>query len=151
MRGNLGWKGRWFTDFDCCLSGHRGFRGNTPPADLKPISSLNLAWYFLPSIGSSFAWHWQLFSLTCFAVIWWPFLCLLFSLNLLGVYIIDGLVCHSMSGNLLVIYYNVWMGSVFCLSSPTLNPDFRKSTPQWWTDMVIETLSYPVSKEKKER
>lgn len=59
---------------------------------------LDQAWL---DIGSCF--------LTCFAVTWWPFLCLLFYLNLLGVYIADRLVCHSMSGNLMLIYSNVWI------------------------------------------
>lgn len=69
---------------------------------------------------------------------------LLFYLNLQRVYIIDGLVCHSMSGSLLVIYYNVHVVFSFCLPPLSLQMSDCQH-PSWWADMEIETLSYLVN------
>ena len=69
------------------------------------------------------------------------------SLNLLGVCVIDGSVCHSMSGNLLVIYYNVWMCGVFFPAFP-LSPPMSDGIPAgeliWWDRLFFLSCKWRV-------
>lgn len=126
-RVSHGWKGHWVTGFDGCLSGHRCCQRERTAGRFKvkavlissDISHLRLD-QALPDMRSCFPW----LALLLYVDLFFCSLCCCF-FNLLAVYVIDGLVCHSMSGNLLVIYYNVRMCSVFFPSSPTITPHVR--------------------------
>lgn len=70
------WRGHWVTGFNGCLPGHSAVGGHTEE-DFKWKQSSSLL-LFSTLDWIKHVWHWQLFSLTCFAVMWWPFLCLLY-------------------------------------------------------------------------
>lgn len=117
-------KGCWVTGFDGCCSRYCPCQRQCTTEDLKPIALI-----------SSPIFHLRLDQALHDASSWLPCLVLLvyddlffvycFFFNLLGGYVIDGLVCCTMPGNLLVIYWNVWMCSFFFLSFLPLTPDVR--------------------------
>lgn len=112
-------------------------RGNAPPEDLTPIAALISLGIFCFRLGQHCLTLAALSPdlLCCYKVTFCSFIVFF---ELAGSLYNWWLVCCNMSGNLLVIYCGVWERSFFSLLQPL--------SPNWWADMVVETLSDLVSK-----